>query len=86
MYEIVMSNGDRAECETVAACLTAAATLAEDSGWESRVAEVFRTRDSRRDSGYALVPALNWHISEVRATDGPGDGTTWLGGQTRNFS
>jgi hypothetical protein len=70
MYEIVMTSGDRAECETIAACLTAAATLAEDSGWGANVHRVFvGATETDAQAAWAkehLRPVLVRHIVEVR--------------------
>ncbi len=65
MYEIVMTSGDRAECETIAACLTAAATLAEDSGWGASV-EIVNGDEGSHAITSALRLVANRHVREVR--------------------
>ena len=62
MYRIVMSTGDWAEAETIAACLTAAATMAEDSGWGN--VEVSEATYNGTPTP-SLAWTLNMHLIEV---------------------
>jgi ferredoxin len=75
MYEIVMSTGDRAECDSIAACLTAAETMFDDA---YDAADPVQTRptvthtylDDHDDYpprvDYTLAGYLNRHLTETR--------------------
>lgn len=62
VYEIIMSSGDRAECETIAAALVTAKTLCDDVDGEAAVMAVVSERSAVFNSGLRMV--LNQHLYE----------------------
>ena len=65
MYEIIMSNGDRAECDSVAACLVTAATLRDDSGDRSGTSRVVEVAYGG-EVDEPFIGLLNRHLVETR--------------------
>lgn len=73
-YEVVMTNGDRAECGSVSAVLTCAETLWRDSEGESKVEVVNDCVAGIWQRSLTLTAVAQQHLLEVAAGGDPYEG------------